>query len=178
MALTGDWSLWRDFAIRSSGFPVEGLEAFGPGEDTRLAAVARDPAFREAVAWQSRESLASCRGQARGRRARRPVAQAPPPGRRRAAIGSATAPRTTRSGSSGRWRGARSARQGEAIAVRSGALERERVVHFETWAVEAVAAAAGVTTPLPMGPFPERAFLPLPAGTSPGSSACRPRAPP
>ena len=50
--------------------------------------------------------------------------------------------------------------------MRSGALERERVVHLETWAVEAVAAAAGVTTPLPMGPFPERALRPLLADTS------------
>ncbi len=46
--------------------------------------------------------------------------------------------------------------------MRSGALERERVVHFETWAIEAVAAAAGLSTPLPMAPFPERA---LPSGT-------------
>src|SRR3954452_25601603 len=58
MNLTDDWSLWPEFAIRSTGFPVEGLDAFGPDEDARLAAVARDPAFREAVAWQSRESLA------------------------------------------------------------------------------------------------------------------------
>src|SRR4051812_50176436 len=48
--------LWPDFAVRSSGFPVEGLSLFGPDED--LSGVARDPAFREAVAWQSRESLA------------------------------------------------------------------------------------------------------------------------
>ena len=58
------------------------------------------------------------------------------------------------------------AEDGEAISVRSGALERERVVHLETWAVEAVAAAAGVTTPLPMGPFPERDLRPLLADTS------------
>ena len=50
--------------------------------------------------------------------------------------------------------------------MRSGALERERVVHLETWAVEAVAAAAGVATPLPMGPFPERTLRPLLADTS------------
>ena len=58
IGLDGDWSLWRDFAVRSAGFPVEGLRAFG-GEDEseRLAEVARDPAFREAVAWQSRDSL-------------------------------------------------------------------------------------------------------------------------
>ena len=58
--LTPDWGLWRDFAVRSAGFPVEGLRVFGgEGESERLAEVARDPAFREAVAWQSRESLAS-----------------------------------------------------------------------------------------------------------------------
>src|SRR4051794_40661060 len=56
--LTDDWSLWSDFAVRSSGFPVEGLDVFGPGEEPRLVEVARDPAFREAVAWQSRASLA------------------------------------------------------------------------------------------------------------------------
>ncbi|MBV9193503.1 MAG: hypothetical protein JO168_05110 [Solirubrobacterales bacterium] len=51
--LAGDWSLWRDFAVRSAGFPVSdfavrsagfpvsGLEVFG-GEDEcgRLGAVA------------------------------------------------------------------------------------------------------------------------------------------
>src|SRR5215217_2020361 len=54
--LTEDWSLWRDFAVRSAGFPVEGLEVFGSDEDARLADVARDPAFREAVAWQGSEA--------------------------------------------------------------------------------------------------------------------------
>ena len=28
--LAGDWELWRDFAVRSAGFPVSGLEVFGP----------------------------------------------------------------------------------------------------------------------------------------------------
>lgn len=47
------------------------------------------------------------------------------------------------------------------MTVRIGALAAERVVHFETWALEAVAAAAGITTPLPMCPFPERVLRPL-----------------
>src|SRR4051794_33018006 len=56
--LGGDWALWRDVAVRSTGFGVDGLEAFGaPDEGDRLADVARDPRFREAVAWQSREAL-------------------------------------------------------------------------------------------------------------------------
>ena len=157
VALTDDWSLWRDFAIRSSGFPVEGLEAFGPDEDARLAAVARDPAFREAVAWQSRESLA---------RAVDKLAAGAPGGpsrtRRRqdvvASYWQRYCSKNDTIGFFGPLAWGSFSEQGEAIAVRSGALERERVVHLETWAVEAVAAAAGVTTPLPMGPFPERAL--------------------
>ena len=163
--LTDDWSLWRDFAIRSSGFPVEGLEAFGEDEGARLAAVARDPAFREAVAWQSRETLA---------RAVDKLATGAPgsPSRRRRwtnGVGSYWQRYCSKNDTIGffgplAW-GA-FAERGEAIAMRSGSLERERTVHFETWAAEAVAAAAGVSTPLPMGPSPERALRPLLADTA------------
>ena len=39
----GDWALWHDFAVRSAGFPVSGLEAFGAGDESaRLRAVAHD----------------------------------------------------------------------------------------------------------------------------------------
>ena len=31
--LGGDWWLWRDLAVRSAGFPVDGLDAFGPGDE-------------------------------------------------------------------------------------------------------------------------------------------------
>ena len=52
--MAGDWELWRSFAVRSAGFPVSGLEAFGPGDESgRLQEVARDPLFREAVTWQN-----------------------------------------------------------------------------------------------------------------------------
>ena len=145
-----DWSLWRDFAVRSSGFPVEGLDAFGPDEDVRLAAVARDPAFREAVAWQNREALA--KPSTSSRRARRqPVAPAPLDRRHRQLLAALLLQER-------HDRLLRAARLGtdsaSATEVRSGALERERVVHFETWAIEAVAAAAGLSTPLPMGAVP------------------------
>jgi hypothetical protein len=163
--LTDDWSLWRAFAVRSSGFPVEGLEAFGADENARLAEVARDPAFREAVAWQSRESL---------RRAVDKLAAGAPgsPSRRRRwtdVVGSYWQRYCSKNDTIGffgplAW--GSFAEAGEAIAVRSGALQSERVVHLETWAVEAVAAAAGATTSLPMGPFPERALRPLLADTS------------
>lgn len=165
VALTRDWSLWRDFAIRSSGFPVEGLEAFGADEGARLAEVARDPAFREAVAWQSRESLT---------RAVDKLATGAPgsPSRRRRwtdVVGSYWQRYCSKNDTIGffgplAWGSFRE--EGDAIAVRSGALERDRAVHLETWAVEAVATAAGVTTPLPMGPFPERALRPQLADTS------------
>src|SRR3954447_1807785 len=165
MNLTDDWSLWPEFAIRSKGFPVEGLDAFGPDEDARLAAVARDPAFREAVAWQSRESLARAVDKlAAG-------AEGSPSRRRRWAdvVGSYWQRYCTKNDTIGffgplAW--GSFAEDGEAIAVSSGALQRDRVVHLETWAMEAVAAASGVTAPLPMGPFPERALRPLLADTA------------
>ena len=163
--LTEDWSLWRDFAVRSAGFPVEGLEAFGADEGARLAQVARDPAFREAVAWQSRASL---------RRAVDKLAAGAPggPSRQRRwadVVGSYWQRYCSKNDTIGffgplAW--GSFAQEGAPLAVRSGALESERVVHLETWAVEAVAAAAGVSTPLPMGPFPERALRPLLADTS------------
>src|SRR6266508_4086650 len=97
--LRGDWALRRDFAVRSAGFPVAGLDAFGTDDErARLHHIAVDPGFREAVTWQNRDVLA------------RPVARlARSGGARRSllATGSVTARRTTRSGSSGRSRGAR-----------------------------------------------------------------------
>jgi lantibiotic biosynthesis dehydratase-like protein len=152
--LTDDWSLWRDFAVRSSGFAVEGLDHFGPDEDARLAEVARDPMFREAVAWQSRESLA---------RAVDKLAAGTPasPSRRRrwtdvvAAYWQRYCSKNDTIGFFGplAW-----GSFGDATSVRSGTLERERVVHLETWAVEAVAGAVA-----PMGPFPERAVAATPS---------------
>src|SRR3954447_18328384 len=165
VALDGEWGLWPQFAVRSSGFPVEGLDAFGPDEDVRLAAVARDRAFREAVAWQSRESLA--------RAVDKLAAGAPgAPSRRRRwtdVVGSYWQRYCSKNDTIGffgplAW--GSFADDGDALAVRAGALERARVVHFETWAMEAVAAASGVTAPLPMGPFPERALRPRLADTA------------
>ena len=63
VALGGGWALRRDFAVRSAGFPVAGLEVFGHhDEPARLREVALDPAFREAVTWQNRDVLASLDG--------------------------------------------------------------------------------------------------------------------
>ena len=41
--MAGDWSLWRDFAVRSAGFPVSGLEAFGGDDGMRLRARSEFP---------------------------------------------------------------------------------------------------------------------------------------
>ncbi len=105
------------------------------------------------------------RRQARRRHAGQPVTPATVDGRGRrllaALLREERHDRVLRAAGVGRVLG-----DGEPVAVRSGALERERVVHFETWAIEAVAASAGVTTPLPMGPFPERALRPLLHDTS------------
>ena len=164
--LDDEWSLWPDFAVRSSGFPVEGLDAFGPGESERLAAVACDPAFREAVAWQSRESLARAVDKLA-------TGAAGSPSRRRrwedvvASYWQRYCSKNDTIGFFGPLAWGSFAEEGDAIAVRSGALERERVVHFETWAVEALARAAGIDAPLPMCPFPERALRPLLADTTP-----------
>ena len=43
VALSGQWELWPEFAVRSTGFPASGLDVFGPEEEERLVAVARDP---------------------------------------------------------------------------------------------------------------------------------------
>jgi hypothetical protein len=154
--LGGDWALWSDFAVRSAGFPSEGLEAFGPGDErSRLARVARDPAFREAVTWQSREALGSAvdklavdaRASVSRRQRQEEVV---------ASYWQRYCGKNDTIGFFGPLAWGRFAGEGRGLAVRSGRLVRERVVHFEVWAVEAIARAAGFETVLPMGPYPER----------------------
>ena len=156
MDLTGDWALWRDFAVRSTGFPVEGLGVFGvPDESERLAEVARDPAFREAVAWQSRMSLASAVDKhASGRR------ESPARVRRREEVIASYWQRYCSKNDTIGFFGPLGwgSFSGNGFAARGGSPEHERVVHFENWAVEAVGAAAGVPPLVPMDPFPERAL--------------------
>lgn len=68
VALAGDWALWRDFAVRSAGFPVDGLDVFGvEDESTRLAEVAVDSAFGEAVSWQNRSAYRTAVAKIAGR---------------------------------------------------------------------------------------------------------------
>ena len=156
--LGGDWALWRDFAVRSAGFPVDGLDVFGgEHEDVRLREVARDPAFREAVTWQSREALASAVEKLAG-----DVRESPSRRRRReevvASYWQRYCAKNDTIGFFGPLAWGRIAEDGPAVAVRAGGLVRERTVHLEVWAVEAIAHGAGIEMVLPMGPHPERAL--------------------
>ena len=155
VGLTGEWALWRDFAVRSTGFGIDGLEAFGAtNEEERLAQVARDPRFREAVAWQSREALRGAvdklasGGEPASRRQRRAEVVA--------GYWQRYCAKNDTIGFFGPLAWGRFADEGDAIDLRTGALEAHRVVHLETWAVEAVARALGDDALLPMHPFPER----------------------
>jgi hypothetical protein len=52
--------MWRSFCLRGAGFPAAlALDLAGLASDVRrrLRAIARDPSFREAVAWQNRGAL-------------------------------------------------------------------------------------------------------------------------
>ena len=51
----GEWALWRTMVVRATGFPVAGLEVFGPGEEARIARLAENRRFREALTWQNRD---------------------------------------------------------------------------------------------------------------------------
>jgi Lantibiotic dehydratase, N terminus len=140
--LAGDWALWRDFAVRSAGFPVSGLEAFGPGDEgARLREVARDPLFREAVTWQNPAAFAN---------AVLKVAEGAPtkPSRARqreeivASYWQRYCAKNDTIGFFGPLAWGRVSDDGPPLGVRSGALVRERTVHLEAWAVQALAAGA------------------------------------
>jgi hypothetical protein len=168
--LAGDWALWRDFAVRSTGFGIAGIDVFGaPDEDERLAQVASDPRFREAVAWQSREALRgavdklAAGGESPSRRRRRAEVVA--------GYWQRYCAKNDTIGFFGPLGWGRFADDGAAIDVRAGALQAERVVHLETWAVEALARALGDDALLPMDPFPERVLRARLAGNAQGLAA-------
>ena len=170
VAIGSDWALWRDYAVRSTGFGIDGLEVFGaPDEEERLALVARDPRFREAVAWQSREALRggvdklAAAGESAARRRRRAEVVA--------GYWQRYCAKNDTIGFFGPLGWGRFADEGEAIEVRAGALRAERAVHLETWAVEALASALGDDRLLPMHPFPEQELARRLAGSAPGLAA-------
>jgi lantibiotic biosynthesis dehydratase-like protein len=138
--LTGSWELWRDFAVRSAGFPVSGLEAFGPGpESVRLRGVARDPMFREAVTWQNPAALDNAVLKlADGSPAKPSTAR-----RREALVASYWQRYCAKNDTIGFFGPLAWGRIGDGerpLAVRSGSLWRRRDVRLEAWGVQALAA--------------------------------------
>ena len=154
VSLGGDWALRRDFAVRSAGFPVSGLDVFGADNElTRLRAIAADPAFREAVTWQSRDVLASAVDgliEAGG---------APSKQRRREEIVARYWQRyCSKNDTIGffgplAWGDIRD--DGPALAQRSNGLVRQRTVHIETWCLERFLQTFTDDPWLPLGPWPE-----------------------
>src|SRR5215207_7213879 len=155
-ALAGDWALWRDFAVRSAGFPVTGLDAFGPGDEpSRLREAACDPLFREAVTWQNPAALANAVGKvATG------APTKPSRARQREEIVASYRQRYCAEndtiGFFGPLAWGRIADDGPPLGVRSGAVIRERSVHLEAWGVHAVATSLDESLAVAAGPHTER----------------------
>lgn len=155
-ALAEDWALWRDFAVRSAGFPVTGLDVFGPGDETaRLRDAAGDPLFREAVTWQNPAALANAFDKfAAG------AATKPSRARQREEIVASYWQRYCSKndtiGFFGPLAWGRIADDGPPLSVRSGALIRERSVHLEAWGVQALAASLDEPLVVAAGPYTER----------------------
>jgi hypothetical protein len=152
--LGGDWALRRDFAVRSAGFPVAGLDAFGTNnEQARLRDIAADPAFREAVTWQNRGVLATAVDGLRKQGGE------PSKARRREEIVARYWQRyCAKNDTIGffgplAWGELRD--DGPALTQRSRALVRERTVHMETWCLERFLQTVTDDPWLPLGPWPE-----------------------
>jgi hypothetical protein len=154
--LTGDWALWRDFAVRSAGFPVSGLDVFGSDDEPlRLRAVAADPRFVEAVTWQNPAAVENAVLKLIDGRARKPS-------RRRqheelvASYWQRYCGKNDTIGFFGPLAWGRIGPGEQPLRLRAGELERERVVHLESWGVQALAEAIDPELRIATGPYPER----------------------
>jgi hypothetical protein len=140
VALCGDWVLWRDFAVRSAGFAIDGLDAFGGADEpARLREVARDEAFREAVTWQNPAALANALDRlAAGEPAK------PSRARQReetvASYWQRYCAKNDTIGFFGPLAWGRIRDDGPPLGLHGGELIRERSVHLEAWGVQALAA--------------------------------------
>jgi Lantibiotic dehydratase, N terminus len=155
MPLAGDWSLWRDFAVRSAGFPVDGLDVFGPGDEgSRLRDVAARPDFVEAVTWQNPAAVANAVARVAAEAGR------PSDRRRREAVVASYWQRYCAKndtiGFFGPLAWGRIDDDAEALAFRSHDLERERVIHLEAWGVQALAETIDPELRIATGPHAER----------------------
>ena len=153
---TDGWALWRDCAVRTAGFPVRGLEVFGSADESAgLRAVAGDPAFREAVTWQNRAALHNAVDK---------VATGSPTGgstrRRREEVVAyywqRYCAKNETIGFFGPLAWGRLEDSGPPIGYRAGSVVARRSVHFEQWAIEALAQSVGSPDPIPLCPHPER----------------------
>ena len=153
--LVGGWALQRDFAVRSAGFPVSGLEVFGLGDEAeRLRSVAREPRFREAVTWQNPAALVNAVVN---------VAENAPtkPSRARgreeivASYWQRYCAKNDTIGFFGPLAWGRIADDGPALRSRAGSLVGERAVHLEAWPVQALAEALDPQLKIAPGPFAE-----------------------
>ena len=148
--------MWRDVAVRSAGFPVGGLEVFGPGDERgRLREAAGDRLFREAVMWQNPAALANAVDKvAAGAEAK------PSRARQREEIVASYWQRYCSKndtiGFFGPLAWGRVSDDGPPLDVRSGALVRERSVHLEAWAVQALATSLDASLAIAAGPHTER----------------------
>jgi hypothetical protein len=154
--LAGDWALWRDVAVRSAGFPVAGLDVFGPGDESgRLRQIAGDRRFREAVTWQNPAALANAVDKAAAGAATKPSRA-----RQREEIVASYWQRYCAKndtiGFFGPLAWGRVSDDGPPLGVRSGALVRERSVHLEAWAVQALATSLDASLAVAAGPHSER----------------------
>ncbi|HXJ48622.1 MAG TPA: lantibiotic dehydratase, partial [Candidatus Acidoferrum sp.] len=156
LPLAGDWSLWRDFAIRSAGFPVSGLDVFGaPDEAAGLAAVAKDPSFATAVIWQNRTAYLSAvvnlggpaPGSGSKRRQREGVV---------AGYWQRYCSKNDTIGFFGPLAWGSVADDRPAVAVRAGRLVQSCEVHFESWCLEALARVIDTELVVPLNRHPER----------------------
>jgi hypothetical protein len=153
--LGGDWALRRDFAVRSAGFPVAGLDAFGADDEpARLRDIAADPAFREAVTWQNRAVLATAVDGLR-----KPGRESSKERRREEIVARYWQRYCAKNDTIGffgplAWGELRD--DGPALTQRSRALIRERTVHVETWCLERFLQTVTDDPWLPLGPWPEQ----------------------
>jgi hypothetical protein len=154
--LAGEWALWRDIAVRTAGFPVSGLDVFGSRDERAgLGAVARDPLFQTAVTWQNRAAMANAVGKIAG--------GSPAPGSRQrrreevvASYWQRYCAKNETIGFFGPLSWARLADDGPAIQARCGQLVSKRTVHFEAWAIQALAETLDADLTVPAGPSSER----------------------
>jgi hypothetical protein len=154
--LGGDFSLWRDFAVRSAGFPVVGLDVFGGGDEpARLREVAGDVRFTEAVTWQNPTAVDNALTKLLDGRKRKPS-------RTRqheemvASYWQRYCAKNDTIGFFGPLAWGRIVDEGPALSTRCTPVERERNVHLEAWGVQALAQTIDPDLRLPTSPYPER----------------------